>query len=172
MDCMMNEEGPDADAALAVEARRGDRTAFVALATRWWTPLYRFAWNMSGSASFAAQVTERALATAVQCDGLARAPFKLLLYRLAVQLMLAQDSLAPMSTHANDEVGTLREALQRLDAMDRAALVLREIEQLPLEEVARVLSAPAEQIRLRVHRALVFLTRAAAEPTGSDAAIH
>jgi hypothetical protein len=36
------------DAALAEEARNGNAAAFVKLAKRWWTPLYRVSWNISG----------------------------------------------------------------------------------------------------------------------------
>ena len=38
------------DAALAEEARNGNSAAFVKLANRWWTPLYRVSWIVSGSA--------------------------------------------------------------------------------------------------------------------------
>ena len=53
------------DAALAEEARNGNAAAFVMLAKRWWTPLYRVSWNISGSASCAAQITERTLLAAI-----------------------------------------------------------------------------------------------------------
>src|SRR5216684_2903550 len=39
------------DAALAEEARNGNAAALVKLAKRWWTPLYRVSWNISGRAS-------------------------------------------------------------------------------------------------------------------------
>ena len=53
------------DAALAEEARNGNSAAFVKLANRWWTPLYRVSWIVSGSASCAAQITERTLLAAI-----------------------------------------------------------------------------------------------------------
>src|SRR2546423_1806525 len=53
------------DAALAEDARNGSAAAFVKLAKRWWTPLYRVSWNISGSASCAAQITERTLLAAI-----------------------------------------------------------------------------------------------------------
>jgi RNA polymerase sigma-70 factor (ECF subfamily) len=45
-----------------------------------------------------------------------------------------------------------------LDALDRAAFVLREIEQLPVEEAAAVLGISPESIRQRAHRASLILT--------------
>jgi len=52
----------------------------------------------------------------------------------------------------------IRETLQRLDALDRAAFVLREIEQLSVEEAAAVLGISTESIRQRTHRASLILT--------------
>jgi RNA polymerase sigma-70 factor (ECF subfamily) len=52
----------------------------------------------------------------------------------------------------------IRETLQRLDALDRAAFVLREIEQLSIEEAAAVLEISPESIRQRTHRASLILT--------------
>src|SRR5207248_628183 len=49
--------------------------------------------------------------------------------------------------------GAIRQVLLRLDAIDRAAFVLREVEQLPTEEVAAVLGIAPGHVRQRVHRA-------------------
>ena len=59
--------------------------------------------------------------------------------------------------------------LQRLDPLDSAALVLREIEQFPVEEVAAILSASSEEVRTRIHRAILSLTHSVREIAGSDA---
>src|SRR5207248_6818920 len=52
----------------------------------------------------------------------------------------------------------IRETLQHLDALDRAAFVLREIEQLPVEEAAAVLAISPSSVRQRAHRASLILT--------------
>ena len=142
------------------------------LAKRWWTPLYRVSWNISGSASCAAQITERTLLAAihsVEPPPSSRVPFKVFLYRVAVRLTLTREPPASTGTQPQDALGTIREALQQLDPLDSAALVLREIEQLPMEEVAAILSASSEEVRTRTHRAMLSLTRFVAEITGSDA---
>lgn len=52
----------------------------------------------------------------------------------------------------------IRETLQHLDALDRAAFVLREIEQLSVEDTAAVLAISPESVRQRAHRASLILT--------------
>jgi DNA-directed RNA polymerase specialized sigma24 family protein len=53
---------------------------------------------------------------------------------------------------------TIRELLQRIDDLDRAAFVLREIEGLPSEAAAAILCMPKEEVRARTHRAITALT--------------
>lgn len=57
-----------------------------------------------------------------------------------------------------DVAERIRQTLQRLDALDRAAFVLRVIEELPTEEAAAVLAIPPESVRQRAHRATLILT--------------
>jgi RNA polymerase sigma-70 factor (ECF subfamily) len=54
----------------------------------------------------------------------------------------------------------IRETLQRLDALDRAAFVLREIEQLSVDEAAAILGITPASIRHRTHLASLILTGA------------
>ena len=160
------------DAALAEDARNGSAAAFVKLAKRWWTPLYRVSWNISGSASCAAQITERTLLAAIHSaepPTFTRVPFKVFLYRVAVRLTLTREPPGSTGRQPQDALGTIREALQRLDPLDSAALVLRETEQLPVEEVAAILSASSEEVRARIHRATLSLTRSVGEIAGPDA---
>jgi len=157
------------DAALAEEASNGNAAAFVKLAKRWWTPLYRFSWNISGSASCAAQITERTLLAAihsVEPPPFTRVPFKVFLYRVAVRLTLTREPPGSTVRQPQDALGTIREALQRLDPLDSAALVLRETEQLPVEEVAAILSVSSEEVRARIHRATLSLTRSVGRSPG------
>ena len=52
----------------------------------------------------------------------------------------------------------IREILHRLDVLDRAAFVLRVVEQLPVEETAAILEIPRESVVQREHRASLILT--------------
>ena len=52
----------------------------------------------------------------------------------------------------------IRQTLQRLDGLDRAAFVLRVVEELSTEETAAVLAISPESVRQRAHRATLILT--------------
>jgi RNA polymerase sigma-70 factor, ECF subfamily len=157
----MCHEIEDPDAALAEESRRGDAEAFVKLATRWWAPVYRVAWNMSGSTSFAAEVTEEALLAGL-CSAKpwprSAAPLKTFLYRVAMRLSLERGPTAARLKPWTTPARSIRQALEHLDRLDRAALVLREVEQLSLEEAGEILGASPAEVRVRAHRALLYLT--------------
>jgi RNA polymerase sigma-70 factor (ECF subfamily) len=65
----------------------------------------------------------------------------------------------PGAAFDQDELAeTIRAILLRLDTLDRAAFVLRVVEQLPLEEAAAALRIPAEDARHRTHRASLIVT--------------
>jgi RNA polymerase sigma-70 factor (ECF subfamily) len=52
---------------------------------------------------------------------------------------------------------TIREMLQRLDGLDRAAFLLREIEQFSVAETAAILRISRDEARARTHRATLLL---------------
>lgn len=51
----------------------------------------------------------------------------------------------------------IREGLGRMDELDRASFILRDVEQLPAEEVAAVLRTSPEEVRERAHRARLMM---------------
>jgi RNA polymerase sigma-70 factor, ECF subfamily len=156
----MSIEIEDADEVLAERSRRGHAGAFVKLATRWWAPVYRVAWNMSGSTFFAAEVAERALLAALRPSrrwSRSGAPFRTSLYRLAMGFAVRRGQKVT-SRPSTVPLASIWQALDQLDQLDRASLVLREIEQLSLEEAAEILGASPAEIKARAHRALLYLT--------------
>ncbi len=182
----------DVDEVLVHQAGRGDSAAFVKFATRWWTPVYRIAWNMLGSASEAAQATEQILLFVVRFpDSVGcNVPFGVSLCGVAIDFVLLRcpptrrspaesldvflprfdargclvspgedwSDLADGLFQPPDLAETIRGMLQRLDEMDRAAFVLREIEQLSVEETVAILRIPTDEVRARTHRAALLLT--------------
>jgi len=56
-----------------------------------------------------------------------------------------------------DLATTIRRLLQRLDALDRAAFVLRELEQFSVAETVAILRMPPEEVRRRAHRSIVLM---------------
>jgi DNA-directed RNA polymerase specialized sigma24 family protein len=165
------------DEILLGQARRGDSEALVKFATRWWAPVFRLAWNMLGSAAEAAEATEQTILLAIRFpeavshDG----PFGISLRGAAIDLVLLRcgpvqrsptqapgepsRAAPPGGSSQRPDLGeTIRGTLQRLEDLDRAAFVLREIEQLSVEETVAILRMPASQVRSRTHRALAVLT--------------
>ncbi len=125
----------------------------VRFATRWWVPVYRISWNMLGNTAEAAAVTEETLLRELR-SATPGVPRRMSLYRLATWLALVRRraGVPPMGRRS-----TTLQALDHLDDRDRAALVLRDGEQLPVEEVATILNTSAPDVRARVHRARLVL---------------
>jgi len=177
---------------LLVRARRGDSAAFVEFATRWWTPVYRIAWNMLGSASEAAAATEQTLVLVVRFPESVGydVPFGISLRGAAMDILFLR---CPQPRHAPagsldvflprfdawdylaspgedwsdladgvfqrpDLAETIRGMLQQLDGLDRAAFVLREIEQFSVGETVAILRIRTDEVRSRTHRSLLLLT--------------
>jgi DNA-directed RNA polymerase specialized sigma24 family protein len=73
-----------------------------------------------------------------------------------------------------DLAARIREELGRIDELDRASFILRDVEQLTVDEVAAILRTSPEEIRQRAHRARLMLARFFARllnsPTGKSAA--
>jgi DNA-directed RNA polymerase specialized sigma24 family protein len=180
------------DEGLLHKARRGDPAAFVEFATRWWTPIYRIAWNMLASASEAAEATEQTLTLVVRFPESIgyETPLGISLCGAALDVTFlrcpqarhdavesldaflprfdARGCLAPQGEEWSDRVDggfqrpelaeTIRGMLQQLPALDRAAFILREIEQFSVQETVAILRIPADELRARSHRAVLLMT--------------
>jgi len=150
-----DEDGRRSDARLLESARSGDAAAFVGFATRWWAPVSRISWNMLGNVSEAATVTEEVLLTSLRAPKPVRGQLEISMYRLAIRLSIARRR----SDHrAHGSPTRLHQALDGLNVLDRAALVLCDGEGLAPDEAGRVLDASAEETRARVHLARALLT--------------
>ena len=180
------------DEVLVQRMRRGDGVAFAALATRYWSAVYRIGWNMLPDPSAAGDLAEATLLSALRSTEAfpGDVPFRTSLYRQAMSQSLVRLHSVPgaitrslgaflpgFDTHGRlasagsdwsesgegafgrPDVGKrIRETLQHLDALDRAVFVLREIEELSVEEAADVLTISPESVRQRAHRASLILT--------------
>ena len=150
-----DEDGRRSDARLLERARSGDGPAFVEFATRWWAAVSRISWNMLGNVPDAAAVTEEVLLTSLRAPQAVRGPLEISMYRLAIRLCIARrrSGLRP-----NGSPTQLHQALDELNDLDRAALVLSDGEGLAAHEAGRVLEASPEETRARVHLARALLT--------------
>ena len=116
-----------------------------------WSAIHRLARNLLADGGEVTAKTFR-LAPEPLAD---QVPFRLSLYRIAVGLSLAQSiSRRPSSTFPD----RIRAVLARLDPVDRAAYLLRDVEDLSAEEAAWVLRTSAAIVRRRTHRARLALT--------------
>jgi RNA polymerase sigma-70 factor (ECF subfamily) len=161
----------ESDEVLLERMRRGDRIAFAALATRYWIAVHRIARNMLPDESKAREVAEDTFLQALRNpDWFPRdAPFKASLYRLAIVLSLIQHQPVPTVREGHRDVAEqIREGLEHAENLDRAAFVLREIEQVEIVEAAEILRMPQEKIRASVHRVYLVLTGLLGQPGNVD----
>jgi len=71
----------------------------------------------------------------------------------------------PASVDASDEALWVRQALERLDPVEREILMLREYEQLSYSEIAGLLGLPVNTVRSRLFRSRIALKNCL-EPAG------
>lgn len=174
------------DHLLYERVRRGDRSAFATLTTRYWAAVHRIVHNMSPDQSKASELVEKTFLHALRSPGWfpRDAPFKVSLYRLAIVLSLTQQRPCPASsaesllpqfdasgrlafpegdwselTGRRDLPERIRDGLDQVEGLDRAAFVLRAVEEVPLAEAAAILQTSSEKIRDQAHRACLVLTR-------------
>jgi RNA polymerase sigma-70 factor (ECF subfamily) len=96
------------------------------------------------------------------CYDLLRRQRRQPLLRLAVEVGDTDPEVGPpMPDHADEVVGTrdMAEALADVPEEFRVALVLADVEDLPYEEIAKVLDVPLGTVKSRVHRGRLALAR-------------
>jgi DNA-directed RNA polymerase specialized sigma24 family protein len=92
--------------------------------------------------------------------GATPAPARILVYRTALQFSLLRRRWKPQTTESGC---AMRKAIQRLSDIDRAALLLRDVEGLTVDEVAAVLRNSQREVRERAHRGRLLLIEATAD---------
>ncbi len=143
-----------ADEMLVDRARSGDKAAFATFATRWWPIIGRFSWSMLGDSSRALAVTEEVVESVLEGPQPPGIPIRHLMYRLALWLAIVRRRSSPCPETPESPV---LQALEQLYPKDRAAFLLRDVEQLSCAEIAAVLEAPPAQVKARLHRARLAL---------------
>jgi RNA polymerase sigma-70 factor (ECF subfamily) len=181
------------DVRLIADIAAGVEEAFVELYRRRHNDVYRFAFAMAKSRSFAQDVTQEVflnvLENASRFDG-AKGSVRGWLFgcaryvaldRLRLERRWTDDMPADSTTLDSDErlladerVERLHAAIARLPVEYREALVLFELQELTYAETAAVLDCPVGTVRSRLHRgrALLAAMLDEREPTRADAGVN
>ncbi|MGZ4148418.1 MAG: RNA polymerase sigma factor [Actinomycetota bacterium] len=174
---------PAADRVLVRRFLDGDPSAFAELVRRHEARVYAVCLRVLGDADEAADAAQDTFLTVLRKLEQFRgdAAFTTWLHRIAVNacydvlrakrrrpmLRLTSEQPAPdlgppHPDHADEVAGThdAAAALARIPEEFRVALVLADVEDLPYEEIARVLDVPVGTVKSRVHRGRIALARA------------
>ena len=163
------------------EARQGLQQAFLEIYRRHRSPVFQFAWRLTGSQAAAEDITQEcflALVRGVAFDG-GRGTLRTYLFGIARNLVLrrlrisereaeeAADAVAPSDLLgdllAAERSELVARAVAQLPLLQREAIVLFTFEELSLEEIAKITGVDAGAVKSRLHRARESL-RAALKP--------
>jgi RNA polymerase sigma-70 factor (ECF subfamily) len=170
------------DARLLAEIAKGREQAFIELYMRRHGDVYRFAFTLAKSRSFAQDVTQEVflnvLENAARFDA-AKGSVRAWLFGCARHVVLDRlrverrwtDEAPPEDTALDSDerlltdqrIERLHAAIARLPFEYREALVLAELEELSYAETAAVLGCPVGTVRSRLHRGRALLSAMLAE---------
>ena len=177
------------DEQLMVAFAGGSTDAFDELFSRYKQPLFGFFRRRVDDPAQAEELTQDAFVAVIRASGRyqERALFRTYLYAIGLRMLIGyrrkmafsamfQGVAAPHhepadESHLEADL-SLRQALEKLDRMDREVLMLREYEELSYAEIGEVLALPINTIRSRLFRARValreLLTSPAVAPSVSE----
>lgn len=170
---------PEDDSRLLTEARRGAESSFLSLYQRHRTPLFRYAWRLTGSTATAEDIVQESWMLILQQGnrfrqdrgsvrgylfGIAR---NLAFERLRINDRTADEPAADGETDSGpfeellalERSEAVARAVAALPPLQREALILFEYEELSLEEIAQAAGVDAGAIKARLHRARETLRR-------------
>lgn len=170
------------DAECVRKLQRGETDAFETLIRRHQKTIFNLVYRMLGDYDEAAEISQEAFLSAYRAIGNFRgdANFSTWLYRIALNhattrrksLNTRQQRSVPMentepasdphpgpaeSMEKKEIRQRVQQALNRLDPDDAAVILLRDLQDVPYEEVARVLEIPIGTVKSRLHRARLAL---------------
>jgi RNA polymerase sigma-70 factor (ECF subfamily) len=152
-------------------------TDFTSLYEGFAADVFRFAFYLCGNRSDAEDITSETFVRAwTSQESIRTETVKGYLFTIARNLFLKQvraasrhaaldENLRDSRPSAFDqaqqkaEVAVVLEAMQALPAIDRAALIMRTYDELPYQEIARVLEITETAAKVKVHRARASLMK-------------
>jgi RNA polymerase sigma-70 factor (ECF subfamily) len=169
--------GDPTDNELVLRFQSGEQQAFAILMERHQRRVYNLAYRMLGRPEDARDATQDAFLSCFRHLGAFRgdSAFSTWIHRIVVNAcydlirkrapsVSLEDQLidpAPAPDHADQAAFAIdvQQALLRIPPEFRAALILHEVLDLPLEEIAEALDVPVGTIKSRLHRGRVALGR-------------
>lgn len=165
------------DGKLLKQAKAGDEAAFNALYLRHRTPVFRFAWRLTGSLETAEDVVQECFVALL--DGAAfdarQASLRTYLFGVARHLAMKHvrvgqreseampEALSPWDTLngllGRERAAAVARAVATLPPFQKEALILFEYEELSLEEIAEITGVEVGAVKARLHRARESLRR-------------
>ncbi|MGH7555443.1 MAG: RNA polymerase sigma factor [Longimicrobiales bacterium] len=176
---------PENDSRLLTAARRGDERSFLALYQRHRTPLFRFAWRLTGSVTTAEDVIQECFLALIEgaCFDAEQGSLRGYLFGITRNLALqrlriagreseeledAEAALDPLEELISSERSeVVARAVAALPPLQREAVILFEYEEMSLEEIARVAGTETGAVKARLHRARETLRRRLAPILGA-----
>jgi RNA polymerase sigma-70 factor (ECF subfamily) len=171
------DEMAEDDSRLLKEARRGDESSFLSLYQRHRTPLFRFAWRLTGSTATAEDIVQECWMLILQrahfredC-GSVRGYLFGIVRNLAFARLRIRDRESDESADGETDRGPFEDVLaaERSEAvahavaalapLQREALILFEYEDLSLDEIAQATGVDIGAVKARLHRARETLRR-------------
>ena len=167
-------EGVATDEQLMQEFARGADDAFSQLFERYKQPIFGFFRRRVPDTAQAEEFTQETFFAVVRGATRyePRAPFRTFLYSIAFKILGAyrrkqafratflgerKSAQDPAARDGADAALFLREAVSKLDRIDREILMLREFEELSYAEIAELLHLPLNTVRSRLFRARIAL---------------
>jgi RNA polymerase sigma-70 factor, ECF subfamily len=166
--------GEETDEQLMQAYAQGQTAAFSALFGRYRQPVFGFFRRRVMDAALAEELAQETFLAVVRASKRyeAAALFRTWLYAIAFKILRAHrrkaafratflgradEAREPAAAGNLDVDVMMRQAVGKLDAVDREVLLLREFEQLSYAEIAVVLELPLNTVRSRLFRARVAL---------------
>lgn len=176
----------ESDELLMIAFCRGSTEAFAELFSRYKQPLFAFFRRRLADPAHAEELTQETFLALLRASSryAPSALFRTYLYAIAQKLLRAQrrklafratflgivtGSREPVLESATHPEVLLRQAVGKLDAIDREILLLREFEQLSYAEIADLLRLPVNTVRSRLFRARLALRELLTAPISKSA---
>jgi len=155
------------DEALMLAFQRGSREAFDELFARYRQLLYGYFRRRLASRERAEDLTQETFLALLRATERyePRALFRTYLFGIAIKLLAAERRRSlraeipdnPVCDPPADEALWVRQALERLEPLEREILMLREYEQLSYSEIAELMRLPLNTVRTRLFRSRAAL---------------